>query len=196
LAGFASGFLNGLFGTGGPPILMLFACIRIGKGEVRGTSVWSGLLRILPAGISLLAFGLFQAEDLPIYLLLPIFCVAGTAAGSKAHAHVDVQVVMLVMQGLVLLSTISLTDAMDGGPFAHLMLVLYALVAAAGVAFAVFLATMHWWFVRERPQLAPLWAKREAAQLDAKRAAADGLPLRPLRLLSDGSNDNYTSWHE
>jgi len=92
-----------------------------------------------------------------VYLLLPVVTVLGTWVGNFVHRKVDVNGVLLVLQLLVLLSTVSLTSATDGSTFAHVMLVLYAIVVVALGSAVALLATQHSRFIKSRPHLKQSW---------------------------------------
>ncbi len=143
-----------------------------------------------------------------VYLLLPPVSLFGTWAGNTAHRHVDVNAVLLVLQLLVLLSTISLTSATNGEAFGNVMLCCYLLVAIGLAAAVSYVASMHYRFLKERPQLVTLWQqqrekekreKKTAAAAATEAAAATGnaqqQPQHPPLLNADGSEAGYTEWH-
>jgi len=63
VVGLVSGLLTGLFGTGGPPVMLLFSFIDISKGEVRGTSIWLNIIDLLPRFVIMLAYDIFTPDD-------------------------------------------------------------------------------------------------------------------------------------
>jgi Zn-dependent protease with chaperone function len=144
----------------------------------------------------MLSFGIFDwRADWLIYLLLPVATLVGTMGGAWLHHHVDVNAVLLVLQGLVLLSTVSLTDATSGSAFGNAMLVAYALVGCAIAAFIVFLTSMNYRFLRKRPTLAPLWAARKQRKKAVAQAAKALATQQPMVPNADGSVSTQADSH-
>ena len=216
-AGMASGFLQGLFGTGGPPIIFFFSLVDITKADIRGTSIWSNMVQLLPRFIFMLYFGIFDFPALwPLYLCTIPSTLLGTYCGNAVFKYVDVNAVLMVLQGLVLISTISLTNATDGSVFGDIMLCIYMVLVVLFSAAAIYLSSMHWRFLRERPvSEVELWveqtARRKEKEKEAKRAAAAPSAAATAgggaedsgvltaedvsRLRSPSEALNYSEWH-
>lgn len=199
--GAVAGFLGGCFGTNGPPIMAFFSMITITKGEIRGTFAWTSMILIVPELISLLVFNIFNSNDWLIYILLPPFTLFGTWLGNLAHHAVDVNVVMMILQFLVLLSTVALCGAFDGSPFALMMLVIYMAIIILIVGFIILVSSATYRFLRVHPECTAIYLEEEMEKklIDEEKARAARLgqsyESHPELRNSDGTRTGYTSWH-
>lgn len=201
LAGSVAGFLGGCFGTNGPPIMLFFSVIPITKGQIRGTFAWNTIFMEVPKLITLLVFGIFRADQWPIYVLMPPLSIFGTWLGGLAHHKVDVNVVMLVLQGLILMSTVALCDAFDGSAFGDCMLAIYFIIACVIGAFILYSSSFMYRFLQAHPQYAAEYVARheelQQQQRDADEARRSGRQVvaYEIQRAPDGRRTGYTSWH-
>jgi uncharacterized membrane protein YfcA len=193
LAGSAAGFLGGCFGTNGPPIMLFFSVIPISKGEIRGTFAWNTIFLEVPKAITLLAFGIFRADQWPIYLLMPPLSIFGTWLGGLAHHQVDVNVVMMVLQGLILLSTVALCDAFDGSVFGDFMLAIYFAIAMVIGAFVLYSSSFMYRFLTAHPEFAPEYVRQQDMREQQKREADEA--KQSGRAVVAYGPAGYTEWH-
>jgi uncharacterized membrane protein YfcA len=110
LVGFASGALAGLFGTGGPPVIIFLKGYRLDKGAFRATLLWFFLLVSLIRGAGYVRAGLLtNNQDEPaLWLLGP--SLAGTLAGMYVHRRLSerrfataVSVLLLILGALLVI---------------------------------------------------------------------------------------------
>ncbi len=88
-AGFVSGVLGGMFGTGGPPVIVFLKSYRLSKGAFRATILWYFLsMSVIRAGAYLNAGVLGRQELWAALWLLPA-TLLGTALGMVVHDRVS-----------------------------------------------------------------------------------------------------------
>ncbi|MFH1418997.1 MAG: sulfite exporter TauE/SafE family protein [Planctomycetota bacterium] len=108
-AGLISGLLGGLFGTGGPPIIIFLRAYRLDKGAFRSTILWFFLLMSFVRAESYLHSGLLTWSEIVAagWLLPP--SLAGMLLGMAAHRRLSekhfgiVVAVLLVFLGVLLM---------------------------------------------------------------------------------------------
>lgn len=155
----------------------------------------------LPRFIMLLIFDIFSSEDWLIYLLITPFTLIGTRLGTIVHRMVDVNVVLIILQCLVLLSTVTLCNAFDGSSFGIFMLVIYGIILTIGFSFILFLMTMSYRLLLKHPKYISTWMiqKDETRQrkLEEKDAKTKGHAYvkHELQTCEDGTKSSYTVWH-
>ena len=193
LAGSIAGFLGGCFGTNGPPIMLFFSVIPITKGQIRGTFAWNTIFLEIPKAVTLLAFGVFRADQWPIYLLMPPLTIFGTWLGGLAHHQVDVNVVMMVLQGLILLSTVALCDAFDGSTFSDCMLAVYFVIACVIGAFVLYSTSFMYRFLKQHPEYAGEFVRQHEHKIQLQREAEEA--SRSGRAVVAYGPAGYTEWH-
>ncbi len=101
-AGLLSGVLGGLFGTGGPPVIIFLRAYKLDKGAFRSTILWFFLMMSFVRTGTYLHSGLLTWNEIVAagWLLPPSF--AGTLLGMAAHRklsekHFGVVVATLLM---------------------------------------------------------------------------------------------------
>ena len=107
--GLVSGVLTGLFGTGGPPLIIWYYLSTAGKGAFRGNLMTIFLLMTIIRVPSYLAGGLVTAPRLWSTAALLPFVAAGAWLGHRLHVRLSERTfrrlvaVLLVVLGVVLL---------------------------------------------------------------------------------------------
>jgi uncharacterized membrane protein YfcA len=107
--GLASGLLTGLFGTGGPPVIILLRGYRLDKGAFRATLLWYFFLMSFFRGGSYLWAGIltWDVTNAALWLLPP--SLVGILLGMAAHRRLSerhfaaVVAVLLMLLGLLLM---------------------------------------------------------------------------------------------
>jgi len=106
--GLGAGVLAGLYGTGGPPVIVLLKSYGLDKGAFRATLLWFFLLMSLMRGGAYLHEGLLSEAELLAALWLLPFSIAGTVLGMLAHGRLSERVfgravsLLLVLLGVLL----------------------------------------------------------------------------------------------
>ncbi len=106
--GFGAGVLAGLYGTGGPPVIVLLKSYGLDKSAFRATLLWFFLLMSLMRGGTYLHAGLLTTDELLAALWLLPFSLIGTALGMVAHGRLSERVfgravsILLVVLGALL----------------------------------------------------------------------------------------------
>jgi len=112
-----SGLLSGLFGIGGPPLMVYFSLFPVNKSTMRSVNVALNLPRVCLAMISLYYEGLFPISILwPVYLSEVVVAQLAVFLGNKLHlifSSKQVMVIVLLILGvqsiwLIIASSISL----------------------------------------------------------------------------------------
>lgn len=110
-AGLVSGLLAGLFGTGGPPVIVFLKSYHLDKSAFRATILWFFLLMSVVRGGAYLRAAVLAGDELRAALWLLPGSLAGTVLGSFVHhrlsEHVFARIVsiLLMILGAVLLLT-------------------------------------------------------------------------------------------
>lgn len=106
--GFGAGVLAGLYGTGGPPVILLLKSYGLDKGAFRATLLWIFFLMSFMRGGAYLHAGLLTTDELHAALWLLPFSLVGTALGMVAHGRLSERAfgravsILLVVLGAVL----------------------------------------------------------------------------------------------
>ncbi len=87
--GLASGLLTGLFGTGGPPLVLYYQFAGVDKAAFRGNLMAVFLLMTLVRVPSYAAMGLITLERLWSSLLVLPAVIAGAWLGNRLHLRVE-----------------------------------------------------------------------------------------------------------
>ncbi len=109
--GLASGVLAGLFGTGGPPVIVYLRAYRLNKGAFRATILWFFMLMSLVRGTTYLRAGVLTWIELKAALWLLPAAMAGTMLGMIVHRRLSERhfatavSVLLVILGAILAAT-------------------------------------------------------------------------------------------
>lgn len=104
VVGFASGILTGLFGTGGPPLIVWYRLQGLDKAAFRGTLMAIFLAMTVVRVPSYVAFGLVTPIRLWSSLALLPAVVFGAWLGHRAHLRLDETTYRrMVSVGLILL---------------------------------------------------------------------------------------------
>jgi hypothetical protein len=134
-----SGLLTGAFGTGGPPVMVLFAAMKdISKGQIRGTISAMTLLSMPMRIFVAFFFDVFDfSNEWPLYILAFVMMAVGIHAGKVIHRRMDGTHVRYILAGLVLVSSVTLVfgDDLKGEfpAFFWVMTVVYCFAAIAAV---------------------------------------------------------------
>ena len=105
-----SGFLRGLFGVGGPPMIIYFFITDIDKRIVRAIQSFacgfgSGIILIFDL---LIIQKKFDASEWVTYLCMFISCLLGLLAGNSIHQYVDQKMFRSILLFLLLSGSINL----------------------------------------------------------------------------------------
>jgi uncharacterized membrane protein YfcA len=87
--GLASGVLGGMFGTGGPPVIVLLRSYRLDKGAFRATLLWYFMLMSLIRGGTYAWSGLISTDVLLAAAWLLPGSVLGIVIGMAVHRRVS-----------------------------------------------------------------------------------------------------------
>jgi len=107
--GLGAGLLGGLYGTGGPPVIVLLKSYGLDKSAFRATLLWIFFTMSLLRGGTYLHAGLLTLDELHAALWLLPFSVAGTLLGMVAHGRLSERLfgravsLLLVLLGALLL---------------------------------------------------------------------------------------------
>ena len=107
--GLASGVLAGLFGTGGPPVIVFLKSYRLDKGAFRATLLWFFLLMSGLRGTSYVQHGVLTWSEVSAALWLLPASLLGTVAGMVVHHKLSerhfagIVSVLLMLLGALLL---------------------------------------------------------------------------------------------
>ena len=107
-AGLAAGVLGGLFGTGGPPVIILLKAYRLGKSAFRSTLLWYFFLMSIIRGTAYLRAGVLTERELIAAAYLLPASVAGALLGMVLHRRIQevsfavaVSVLLILLGGLL-----------------------------------------------------------------------------------------------
>ena len=108
--GVISGVLTGLFGTGGPPVIVLLKGYGLDKGAFRATLISFFLLMSLMRGGTYINAGLLTTEELLAALWLLPASLAGTVLGMVIHGRLSerffgyaVSLLLILLGGLLVI---------------------------------------------------------------------------------------------
>ena len=107
--GLLAGGLAGLFGTGGPPVIILLKRYNLDKGAFRATILWFFLIMSVLRGASYLRVGVLTSSELIAALWLLPASVLGMVLGMVTHRSMSERrfgiavSVLLIVLGLLLL---------------------------------------------------------------------------------------------
>jgi len=107
--GLVSGVLGGLFGTGGPPVILLLKGYRLDKGAFRATLIWYFFVMGLCRGIGYLHAGVLTGSEFAAAMWLLPATIFGTILGLAVHHRVSehyfaaIVSVLLMILGILLL---------------------------------------------------------------------------------------------
>lgn len=111
--GLASGLLTGLFGTGGPPVIVFLKSYELEKSAFRATILWFFLLTGMVRGGMYLQAGVLAGDELRAALWLLPGSLAGAVLGSIVHHRISEKVFARVVS--VLLVVLGMLLAVTGG---------------------------------------------------------------------------------
>ena len=164
--GCMSGFLSGLMGVGGPPLMVAFSLLVVDKDDIRAISALYGLFE-LPTRVTVMwrqsaaadnGSG-FAAVDATLAACTVAGALIGFNTGSFARRFVDSVGILRVLLGIVLVASGVLLGALESGAVA---LAFACGVAAWAAAIGALLT---------RPELADRLAKLLAGGVAAAAAA-------------------------
>jgi hypothetical protein len=110
IVGFISGLLGGMFGTGGPPVIILLRSYRLDKAAFRATLLGFFMVMTFVRAPTYWHQGVLTADVLLAALWLLPGAAAGTAAGMLAHRRISERrfalavAVLLIVLGIVLVA--------------------------------------------------------------------------------------------
>lgn len=136
IAGFMSGLLRGMFGAGGPPLMIYVSLVSMDKAQVRALSNMLGLWMAPLSFALLLRGGGFSAERWPSYVITVGGSIAGLVVGARMFSWFDTATVMRGILVLLILASVVMLNP----PFAFTLVVfaLAALVVAGYVAWRLY----------------------------------------------------------
>ncbi len=108
-AGFFGGLLDGVFGTGGPPVVMYLSHSGLGKAAFRATCIMTFFVYHVFRIFGYSYFGILTPETVQIGLLLIPGMILGSVVGMKIHPILDERVfrkligVLLLIVGMALI---------------------------------------------------------------------------------------------
>ncbi|MBU0638588.1 MAG: sulfite exporter TauE/SafE family protein [Planctomycetes bacterium] len=108
--GLVSGLLGGMFGTGGPPVIIFLRAYRLDKGAFRATLLWYFFLMSLVRGCTYFRAGLLTRETCLAALWLLPASLAGILAGMAIHRRTSERgfatavSILLVVLGVLLVA--------------------------------------------------------------------------------------------
>ncbi|MGD8452371.1 MAG: sulfite exporter TauE/SafE family protein [Phycisphaerae bacterium] len=110
--GFISGVLGGMYGTGGPPVIVYLRSCRLDKGAFRATILWFFMTMSVVRGGVYVQKGILTADILLAAAWLLPGSLTGIVAGMAIHRSVSerqfargVAVLLVVLGGLLLVGT-------------------------------------------------------------------------------------------
>lgn len=136
--GVGSGFLGGLLGTAGPPIMVAFSLLALHMDRVRGVST---VYACVDLPVRVLAWttaseSVFDASDAGFYVAISAAALAGYIFGTWLRRCVDSTFVLRVLLVLVALSSAILLGALENAAIA-------AAFAAGALALGAVLVAMR-----------------------------------------------------
>ncbi len=107
-AGGAAGFIDAMMGTGGPPAVIYFDWLGLGKSSFRATFVLLAFVLHTSRIVAYWATGLIHRQTLitAACLLLPM--VLGAALGRKLHSRLDERLFSRVTAGILMVVSLRL----------------------------------------------------------------------------------------
>ncbi len=109
-AGFASGVLGGLFGTGGPPVIIFLRGHGLDKGAFRATLLWYFLIMTCVRAVTYVRAGLLTGHEVIAAAWLLPASIGGMLAGmllhrrlAERHFAIAVSALLVVLGGILLL---------------------------------------------------------------------------------------------
>jgi uncharacterized membrane protein YfcA len=143
LAGCFGGFLGGAIGSAGPPIMIFFAWSGLSAAEIRSTYIITQDLMFPSNFLSKIVLHIFETQYWPLYTFVPVLSAVGTHYGHKIHQSINTEAVLSILQVLILLSTVELTEPGFSTPYSRVMLLIYLLILAGLMAMGVYAAVLR-----------------------------------------------------
>jgi hypothetical protein len=187
IAGVASGFLRGMFGAGGPPMMVYVSLINMDKANVRALSNTVGIIVSPIAAVYILWFKEgWKWSHWPSYTIVVVFGVLGLGLGNWLYQFVSSQQVLRGVIGLLVLAAV----VMLGPP---LWVTIAVIVLEAALVLAVVLWSC-WTKRRSMNQSSPPLNHENGATEDAEAPLAeDSLQLQDdMPLESIGSSETQS----
>jgi len=126
-----AGILTGLFGIGGPPLMLLMSYLNLPKGEIRATSA---LINVLDSPLRIGAaiyFGIIHSGDWPLYIISTTAAMLGGVLGNFLHNKVKSFHIQFVLAALVLVAAGALLPAGSNSVLGQTLLGIYGFVLAS-----------------------------------------------------------------
>jgi len=127
VAGVVGGLLTGMFGIGGPPLMILFSFLDLTPTQLRGTALATFTLATPMEYACVGLFGVFKSEDIGYYLISIPAGLFGSWCGAKLSPRVNVSIALLMLMSFIIISVFTLVGAGDGTTFGTAMLVFLTL---------------------------------------------------------------------
>lgn len=143
IAGIFAGFLNGSFGTGGPPLMIFFTYIPdLEKDQIRATTSFQNLLLVPVRIASCFAYDIYTSSDWPLYLASPFISVSGLYFGSLLQKRVNRDQVAQALMLLVFLAALNLSGVTQADVYSYVILAVF-IVSFASVVGAFVWHSLH-----------------------------------------------------
>ncbi len=125
LVGCLAGLIGGFSGAWGPPVMIFYSYTTLTKEEIRGTNAITSAISLPVNFGSALYYGAFRNDAWPAYVQAPILITIFTYVGVRLQTRVDTPTVLLALQGLILLGSLSMSTPADGSVYGWITLALY-----------------------------------------------------------------------
>jgi hypothetical protein len=134
-ASLCAGVLNGMLGAGGPPLMLAYSFLELDKDVLRGFGVVPSIFMVLRMILYVaVPNGVFDTQEVLVYLLIGVASAGGSAAGGRLRASCSATALLRAILGLVWLSGWSMlgafSDALPAG-LAGASTILWLLLFAA-----------------------------------------------------------------
>jgi uncharacterized membrane protein YfcA len=119
--------------------MVYFTAIGATGQQIRSTWALVSDIVFPSSFLANLVIGIYRTEFWPLYVSCPAIAIIGTQLGSHYHKRIDTETVVLILQALILLSTVPLTDPGFSDVFSIIMVLIYiVIVTAIGAAVLYF----------------------------------------------------------
>ncbi|CAF0944868.1 unnamed protein product [Didymodactylos carnosus] len=144
LVGCCGGVLSGAFGTGGPPVMIYFTYIGSSGTQIRNTYTIMTLLLYPNTFLSNFFFDIYKTAYWPFYVFCPLTGVIGYIIGNYYHTRIQTSTIVIILQLLILLSSIPLTNPGISNSYSIVMLVIYIIILLIGLSLLSVLLLKRW----------------------------------------------------
>ena len=98
----------------------------LSKEQIHATSVTNTAIMSIITLIAGLFFSVYNAEEIILYVLAPLFCVVGSYAGTKLRKFISVRILMSLLTVLIFATAFPLVDAMEQSHYGTAMKTVFA----------------------------------------------------------------------